>query len=57
MDVHDLASLQQMIVGGVRKQDCPYVTDAASSKLWDTLAAECAALAKDGMIIDAPTDL
>lgn len=59
MDTDALSSMYVQILLDVPKADCPYVTDAESGALWDTVAAEVAAIkAKDPKAqFDIPSEL
>lgn len=43
MDTDVLGKLYANIVGGVAKEDCIYVTDEETGKMWDQIAANMAA--------------
>lgn len=43
MDTDVLGSMYANIVGGVAKEDSPYVTDEETSQMWDQIVANMAA--------------
>ena len=56
MDTEIMGKILTELVLGTSKADSRYVTDEATSKFWDQLEVEVAAL-PEGAVIDAPSEM